>query len=166
MKKQTTKSTVVGQEELPGGRVADIRQVIGKEGVSVQRKVQDILDKLFDSQSITLEMFTAGKNFQSLFVMANIDTLKAQNLDIGGGGLSGGEDEHLLRVARAKQAVFDMIMSVGGLSSPMGSILYHVIGLGDSVNKWVNSYEWGGNKLNNHNAKGLLIGALSVVAVE
>lgn len=54
---------------------------------------------------------------------------------------------------------------VGGIDSPGGCAVWYVAGLGQSVWEWSAQEGWKGRTLNQYEAKGVLVGALGVLAV-
>jgi hypothetical protein len=57
------------------------------------------------------------------------------------------------------------LLAVGGIASPGGSALWFVAGLGYSVKEWAAREGWNGRTLNPHEAKGIVVTALGVLAV-
>jgi hypothetical protein len=52
----------------------------------------------------------------------------------------------------------------GGISSPAGSCVWHVVGLQRSVREWAMRQGWGGRPVDHKAAAGILIAALGVLA--
>ena len=74
---------------------------------------------------------------------------------------SANEASSLLARKRLGQA----LDAVGGLTSPGGCAVWHVAGLGQSVKECSTLDGWNGRTLNQYEAKGILVGALGVLAV-
>lgn len=53
---------------------------------------------------------------------------------------------------------------VGGVASPSGSCLWHVVGLDCSVHEWAMRHGWNGRPIAQTQGQGILIGALGVLA--
>ena len=54
--------------------------------------------------------------------------------------------------------------ALGGISSPAGSCVWHVVGLQRSVREWAIRHGWGGRPVRQEQAQGILIAALGVLA--
>jgi hypothetical protein len=55
--------------------------------------------------------------------------------------------------------------ALGGISSPAGSCVWHVIGLQRSVREWAMRQGWGGRPVRQEQAHGILIASLGMLAV-
>jgi hypothetical protein len=53
---------------------------------------------------------------------------------------------------------------LGGISSPAGSCVWHVVGLQRSVREWAMRQGWGGRPVRQEQAQGILVAALGVLA--
>ena len=53
---------------------------------------------------------------------------------------------------------------LGGISSPAGSCVWHVVGLQHSVREWALRQGWGGRPVEQTEARGMLVAALGVLA--
>jgi hypothetical protein len=53
---------------------------------------------------------------------------------------------------------------LGGLGSPAGSCVWHVVGLQRSVREWAMRQGWGGKPVRVEQAQGILVAALGVIA--
>src|ERR1700758_5566729 len=81
--------------------------------------------------SITAGMRQAGEDFRARFATAQLDPLRTPDwsrLRGGGIGRFRAADEPGLRIEGARDAVWRAILAVGGLGSPAGSCLWHVVG--------------------------------------
>jgi hypothetical protein len=58
------------------------------------------------------------------------------------------------------------LQALGGISSPAGSCISHVVGLQRSVREWALRQGWGGRPVRQEQAQGVLIAALGVLAGE
>jgi hypothetical protein len=54
---------------------------------------------------------------------------------------------------------------LGGISSPAGSCVWHVVGLQRSVREWAIRQGWGGRSVRQEQAQGILIASLGMLAV-
>jgi hypothetical protein len=69
------------------------------------------------------------------------------------------------RVAWARKRLGNAMDAVGGISSPGGCAVWHVAGLGRSVKEWSMQEGWNGRRINQYEAKGILVAALGVLAL-
>jgi hypothetical protein len=54
--------------------------------------------------------------------------------------------------------------ALGGIGSPAGSRLWHVVGLQSSVREWAIRQGWAGRPVRQEQAQGILIAALGMLA--
>jgi hypothetical protein len=54
--------------------------------------------------------------------------------------------------------------ALGGISSPAGSCVWHVVGLQRSVREWAMRQGWNGRLVRQEQAQGILVAALGVLA--
>jgi hypothetical protein len=54
--------------------------------------------------------------------------------------------------------------ALGGISSPAGSSVWHVVGLQRSVREWAIRQGWGGRPVRQEQAQGILVAALGMLA--
>jgi hypothetical protein len=116
--------------------------------------------------SITPAMRQAGEDFRARFATAQLDPLTAFDLSrprTGGQSRPGAGDEPGLRIENARDAVWLAILAVGGLSSAGGSCLWHVIGWERSLKEWALEQGWGGRRVSQEAASGILIAALGAL---
>jgi hypothetical protein len=116
--------------------------------------------------SITAGMRQAGEDFRTRFATAHLDPLRA--LDISELRLadrpSRGPDEGPgLRIEAARDAVWRAIQSVGGIASPAGSCVWHVIGWECTLKAWAVEQGWNGRRVSQETASGILVAALGVL---
>ncbi len=150
--------------QLPGGRVAEW-QSLPEPGSSYRTehfRTIDSLGLLLRNGSITQEMHEAGQRFNRSFVTAQMDGAGAPSLD----RLPGGQwrDSLTERVVAARERLGEALDAVGGISSPGGCALWQVAGLGRSLKEWSLLEGWNGRTLNPHEARGILVTALGVLA--
>jgi hypothetical protein len=54
--------------------------------------------------------------------------------------------------------------ALGGISSPAGSCVWHVVGLQRSVREWAIRQGWNGRSVDQKQAQGILVAALGMLA--
>ena len=150
---------------LAGGRLAQWESV-AEEGTRYRTehfRCVDSLGLLLKNGAITQAMHDAGEAFNRHFVFAQLHPVGAAPLDRIPG--SHWTDSMTERVAWARKRVHEAMDAVGGMRSPGGCAIWHVAGLGCSVKEWSSLEGWNGRTLNQYEAKGILVGALGVLAV-
>jgi hypothetical protein len=114
------------------------------------------------SGTITQAMHDAAKDFQSAFIVANLDPLRALPiLRVPG---TGRDSELNDRQLHARRRVHKSLEALGGISSPAGSCVWHVVGLQRSVREWAIRQGWGGRPVRQEQAQGILVAALGMLA--
>ena len=116
--------------------------------------------------SITAGMRQAGEDFRARFATAQLDPLRAPDWSRLSGGISSGfrgGDEPGLRIEGARYVVWRAILAVGGLGSPAGSCLWHVVGWDRSRKEWALEQGWSGRRVSQEAASGILIAALGAL---
>ena len=68
------------------------------------------------------------------------------------------------RQLHARGRVHQAMAGLGGISSPAGSCVWHVVGLQRSVREWAIRQGWGGRPVRQQQAQGILVAALGVLA--
>ena len=112
--------------------------------------------------TITPEMHDAAKDFQAAFIVANFDPLRALPiLRVPG---TGREPDLSERQLDARRRVHKALEALGGISSPAGSCVWHVIGLQRSVREWAMRQGWAGRPVRQEQAQGILLAALGMLA--
>jgi hypothetical protein len=112
--------------------------------------------------SITREMRAAAEQFRECFQACHFDQLRAGSLEwrpkASRTAVPGA------RAEAAREAVYRAICAVGGLASPGGSCLWHVIGWERSLKEWALMHGWNkGRRIREEVASGVLIAALGVL---
>ena len=123
----------------------------------------DTLALMLRNGSITGAMHDAGQQFSQDFARAFASGVASSRLD----GLPAGTTPGQMMVeknAGAARAVRDALEAVGGNSSPAGSALWYVAGLGMSVRDWSIRLGWSGKAMSKEEGKGILIAALGMLA--
>jgi hypothetical protein len=126
----------------------------------------DILAMMERRGSITATMRQAGEDFRVRFATAQLDPLRALDYsrprDGAAAGRKGGEQPGL-RVEGARETVWRAILAVGGMGSPGGSCLWHVVGWEHSLKEWALEQGWSGRRVSQEAASGILIAALGAL---
>ena len=116
--------------------------------------------------SITASMRQAGEDFRARFATAQLDPLRAPDwsrLRVGGSSRFKAEDEPGLRIEGARNVVWRAILALGGIGSPAGSCLWHVVGWERSLKEWALEQGWNGRRVSQEAASGILIAALGAL---
>jgi Domain of unknown function (DUF6456) len=115
--------------------------------------------------SITAGMRQAGEDFRARFAVAQLDPLRVHDWsrprDRGSIRFDG--DQPGLRIEAARNAVWKAIQAVGGVGSPAGSCLWHVVGWERSLKEWALEQGWSGRRVSQEAASGILIAALGAL---
>ena len=116
--------------------------------------------------SITTGMRQAGEDFRARFATAQLDPLRALDLSrlrLGDRSSRRDGDGPGLRIEAARAAVWRAIQAVGGIASPAGSCLWHVVGWERSVKEWALEQGWSGRRVSQEAASGILVAALGAL---
>jgi hypothetical protein len=115
--------------------------------------------------SITAAMRQAGEDFRRHFAIARLDPLRA--LDWSQPKQTGAVRSHGAetgwRIEKAREFVWQTISVVGGLGSPGGSCLWHVVGWERSLKEWALDQGWSGRRVSPESASGILIAVLGTL---
>ena len=140
----------------------EVREKDPEGRIVVHHRTVDTLGKMLKAGTITQEMHDAAKDFQAAFIVANLDPIRALPiLRVPG---TGREPELNGRQLDARRRVHEALEALGGISSPAGSCVWHVIGLQRSVREWAIRQGWGGRPVDHKAAGGILTAALGVLA--
>ncbi len=116
--------------------------------------------------SITASMRQAGEDFRARFATAQLDPLRALDLSqlrLGDRPPRGGDDGPGLRIEAARDAVWRAIQAIGGIASPAGSCVWHVVGWECSLKAWAAEQGWNGRRVSQEAASGILVAALGAL---
>lgn len=116
--------------------------------------------------SITAGMRQAAEDFRVRFAAAQLDPLRAldwSRLRSGVPARRFGADDAGLRTEAARRSVWRAIQAVGGIASPAGSCLWHVVGWEQSLKEWACEQGWNGRRVSQEAASGILIAALGAL---
>jgi enamine deaminase RidA (YjgF/YER057c/UK114 family) len=125
------------------------------------RKV-DTLTAMLRRGTITAAMRQAGEDFHALFERAVLDPLAVPDLQRVRQGWRDADLGEAQMAARER--VWRALEAVGGIASPAGSCVWHVLGCEWSVKDWALREGWGGRPLSQEQAAGVLVAALGVLA--
>jgi Domain of unknown function (DUF6456) len=128
----------------------------------VHHRTVDTLGIMLRAGTISQEMHDAARDFQAQFTIACYDTLVCMRLQRDPSRGNRGElTETQIDARRRVDAALD---ALGGLGSPGGSCVWHVVGLQRSIREWAMRQGWGGRLVAEKPAQGILIAALGVLA--
>jgi len=124
-------------------------------------RTMDTLARMLRRGSITAAMRQAGEDFRAVFAAAQLDGLRSPDLARVPQTLR--ELEPTARQAEARKRVWQALQALGGIASPAGSCVWHVIGCEWSMREWALREGWSGRPLREETASGILVGALGVL---
>ncbi|MBX6376683.1 MAG: hypothetical protein IRZ13_20955 [Acetobacteraceae bacterium] len=146
-----------------GGFGEAFRDADPETGTPVQhRRAVDSIGAMFANGTITPEMHEAGSIFRTQFRSAALDGVRTTQLVRVPSGTG---DTLTERQVSARQKVAAAIDALGGLQSPGGSSVWHVLGLECSIREWALQQGWQGRPIAPAQAQGMFTAALSVLAV-
>jgi len=124
-------------------------------------KAVDTIGRLVRNGLVRPEWAVAADRFRRDFRVGAFDPLSANDLRRARG--AGGSGAIMDRVEDARQRLFDAVAGMGGLSSPAGSIVWHVVGAELTLKDWSLRQVWGGRPLRHELATGILVAALGAL---
>src|SRR5688572_27590075 len=114
-----------------GRELEEMREKDPDGRIVYHHRTVDTLGKMLRAGTITPEMHDAARDFQAAFILAQLDPLRALPiLRVPG---TGREPELNERQLHARRRVHKSMAALGGISSPAGSCVWHVVGLQCSV---------------------------------
>jgi hypothetical protein len=128
----------------------------------VRHRTVDSLARLLRSGAISETMYDAARAFQKDFRFAGLDPIRTRPMVLPAG--KGGGSEMTEGQLDARRRVHSALATVGGIGSPGGSCLWHVLGCGCSIREWAIRQAWNGRPSDQREAKGILIAALGMLA--
>lgn len=129
-------------------------------------RVVDTLAIMERRGSITSGMRQAGEDFRSAFAVAQLDPLRALDwarLRSGRARTHNNDEQRSSRIENSRDLVWRALLAVGGLGSPGGSCLWHVVGWERSLKEWAAEQGWSGRRVSQELASGILIAALGAL---
>ena len=154
---------------LPGGRTLETVRHLDPDGrpVTLVRTV-DTLARMRRVGTITPAMHDAARDFQAHFIIAAYDAtatasiVRVRRLRVE---KMVWNDDLTVRQIAARDRVHDALDALGGMASPGGSCVWHVVGLQMSLRDWAMQQGWNGRTVRRGEASGILISALGMLAV-
>jgi len=160
--RRTTRSARVKPNKARDREFEEVREKDPDGRIVYHHRTVDTLGKMLRAGTIAQEMHDAAKDFQAAFIVANFDPLRALPLLRVPG--NGREPELHERQLDAQRRVHEALEALGGIGSPAGSCVWHVVGLQRSVREWALRQGWGGRPVRQEQAQGILVAALGVLA--
>jgi hypothetical protein len=163
-KRKTTLQTVAGLPTIR--RPDDILEPVHEADPNARpvdhHRTVDSLGILLRSNRITHAMHDAARDFQAQFTVAHFDSVRCMSLMRlpGSAGVADFTDAQL----DARRRVGKALDALGGLCSPAGSCVWHVVGLQRSITEWAKRQGWSGRPVRVEQAQGILVAALGVLA--
>jgi hypothetical protein len=160
--RRAARSARVKPNKVRAREFEEVRESDPDGRIVVHHRTVDTLGKMLRAGSITSEMHDAARDFQANFIIANLDPLRAiPILRVPG---TRREPELNERQLNARCRVHNAMEALGGMSSPAGSCVWHVVGLQRSVREWALRQGWGGRPVRQEQAQGILVAALGMLA--
>jgi Domain of unknown function (DUF6456) len=128
----------------------------------VHHRTVDTLGIMLRAGTITKDMHDAARDFQAQFTIACLDPVVCLPFDRLRGA-SGRTDLTDAQVD-ARRRVGAVMDALGGMGSPAGGCVWHVVGLQRSVREWAMRLGWCGRPIGEKSAQGMLIASLGVLA--
>lgn len=155
-------------ERRQHGQIERLERAIGDAAGHPSRpyRAVDTLAVMERRGSITAGMRQAGEDFRLRFAAAHLDPLRALDLSrlrFGEAGPGRGSEPYGARIEAARAAVWRAIKAVGGIASPAGSCLWHVLGWERSLKEWAIEQGWSGRRVSQETASGILVAALGAL---
>jgi hypothetical protein len=152
----------VKPHKVRGRELEEVREKDPDGRIVYHHRTVDTLGKMLRAGTIDQAMHDAAKDFQASFIVAQLDPVRAVPiLRVPG---TGSEPELNERQLDARRRVHEALQALGGLSSPAGSCVWHVVGLQRSVREWAIRQGWGGRLVDHKAAAGILIAGLGMLA--
>jgi hypothetical protein len=152
----------VKPHRVRGRELEEVREKDPDGRIVYHHRTVDTLGKMLRAGTIDQAMHDAAMDFQAAFIIAQLDPLRALPiLRVPG---TGREPELNERQLYARRNVHQAMSALGGISSPAGSCVWHVVGLQRSVREWALRQGWGGRPIEQTEARGILVAAVGVLA--
>jgi hypothetical protein len=155
-------SARIKPNKVRGRQLEEVREADPDGRPVLHHRVVDTLGKMLKAGAIDEAMHEAAMDFQAAFILAQLDPLRAVPiLRVPG---TGREPDLSERQLEARRRVHRGLAALGGISSPAGSCVWHVVGLQRSIREWALRQGWCGRSVDQKEAKGILIAALGMLA--
>jgi hypothetical protein len=155
----TTKPPLVSR---PDGALEAVYEADPEGRPVVHHRTVDTLGIMLRAGTITQGMHDAARDFQAQFTIARFDVVRCMSLMRLPGG--SGPGDFTDAQVDARRRVGKALDALGGLGSPGGSCVWHVVGLQRSIREWAMRQGWGGKPVRVEHAQGILVAALGVLA--
>ena len=155
-------SARIKPHKVKGRQLEEVREKDPDGRIVYHHRTVDTLGKMLRAGTITPEMHEAAQDFQANFTIAQLDPLRA--LPIARVTGTGREPDLNERQLHARRRVHKALQALGGISSPAGSCVWHVVGLQRSIREWAMRQGWGGRPVRQEQAQGILVAALGMLA--
>jgi hypothetical protein len=123
----------------------------------------DTLTLMLRRGTISPGMHQAAEDFRALFYRASLDPLRAPDLARVPTGTFAADTPLSHRQMEARAKVWAALEVLGGIASPAGSCVWHVVGGEWNVKDWAVRRGWGGRPVSPETAAGILVGALGAL---
>ena len=128
----------------------------------VHHRTVDTLGIMLRAGTITKDMHDAARDFQAQFTIACYDTLVCMRFQRDPS--KGNRAELTETQIDARRRVDAAMDALGGLGSPAGGCVWHVVGLQRSIREWAIRQGWSGKPVRVEQAQGILVAALGMLA--
>ena len=128
----------------------------------VHHRTVDTLGIMLRAGTISQGMHDAARDFQAQFTIARYDTLVCMRFRRDPS--KGNRAELTETQIDARRRVDAAMDALGGLGSPAGGCVWHVVGLQRSIREWALRQGWSGRPVRVEQAQGILVAALGVLA--
>jgi len=154
-------SARIKPNKVRGRQLEEVREKDPDGRIVYHHRTVDTLGKMLRAGTITQEMHDTAKDLEAAFIMANLDPLRALPvLRVPGTGRDPDLNDRQLH---ARHRVHKALQALGGISSPAGSCVWHVVGLQRSVREWAIRQGWKGRPVRQEQAQGILVAALGML---
>jgi len=147
---------------LPRRELEEVRELDPNGGIVVHHRLVDTLGRMLTSGAIDQAMHDAGRDLQAAFIVAQLDPMRAMPIPRVPG--TGHDPDLSERQLDARRRVHEALQALGGISSPVGSWAWHVLGCQRSIREWAMRQGWGGRPLHVQQAQGIALAALDLLA--
>jgi hypothetical protein len=148
--------------KVRGRELEEVREKDPDGRIVYHHRTVDTLGKMLRAGTIDQAMHDAARDFQAFFIVAQLDPLRA--VPIVRVPATGREPDLSERQLHARRQVHQSMAALGGISSPAGSCVWHVVGLQRSVREWAIRQGWGGRPVRQEQGQGILVAALGMLA--